>query len=179
MALRLRSLTDDEAAQIRQLAHSRTAPARCVERAEIVWRSSQGQRVPAIASELRLCEATVRQWLKRFNAQGVAGLQDEPRPGPPKTYTPEQVSELIVAALTKPQALGCPFACWTLDRLAAYLSEQKGVTMKRSRIDEILIAEGLRWRQQETWFGERVDPAFAAKRGPSFASIKSHRKRAS
>ena len=26
-------------------------------------------------------------------------------------------------------------------------------------------AEGLRWRQQETWFGKRVDPDFAAKRG--------------
>jgi transposase len=179
MALRLRSLTDEEAGELRQLAHARTAPARTVERAQIIWRSSQGQRVPAIARDLRLCEATVRQWLKRFNAQGLAGLQDEPRPGPPKSYTPEQVSELIAAVLSKPQDLGLPFACWTLDRLAAYLGEHKGIAMKRSRIDEILIAEGLRWHQQETWFGERVDPAFAAKRGPSFASTKSHRKRAS
>jgi transposase len=179
MALCLRSLTDDEAAHIRQLAHARTAPARTVERAQIIWHASHGQRVPAIASEVRLCQKTVRQWLMRFNAHGLAGLQDEPRPGPPKTYTPEQVSELIAAVLTTPQDLGLPFACWTLDRLVAYLSEQKGITMKRSRIDEILIAEGLRWRQQETWFGERVDPAFAEKRAPSFASIKSHRKRAS
>jgi transposase len=179
MALRLRSLTDEETAELRQLARARTAPARTVERAQIVWRSSQGQRVPAIAEELRLCKATVRQWLKRFNDHGLAGLQDEPRPGPPKTYTPAQVSELIAAVLSKPQDLGLPFACWTLDRLVAYLSEQKGITMKRSRIDEILIAEGLRWRQQETWFGERVDPDFAAKRGPSFASTKRHRKQAS
>jgi hypothetical protein len=35
----------------------------------------------------------------------------------------------------------------------------------RSRISELLIAEGLRWRKPETWFGERVDPDFAAKRG--------------
>ncbi len=179
MALRLRSLTDEEETAVRQLAHSRTASARAVERAAIVWHASQGQRVPAIAGTLRLCEATVRQWLKRFNAQGLPGLEDEPRPGPPKTYTPEQVSELIAAVLSKPQDLDRPFACWTLDRLAAYLSEQKGISMKRSRIDEILIAEGLRWRQQETWFGERVDPAFAEKRAPSFASTKSHQKRAS
>jgi len=39
--------------------------------------------------------------------------------------------------------------------------------MKRSRIDEIPFAEGLRWRQQESWFGERVDPEFAEKRGAS------------
>jgi hypothetical protein len=36
--------------------------------------------------------------------------------------------------------------------------------MKRSRIDEILLREGLRWRKHETWFGERVDPDFAEKR---------------
>jgi hypothetical protein len=36
--------------------------------------------------------------------------------------------------------------------------------MQRSRIDEILVHEGLRWRKHETWFGERVDPAFAEKR---------------
>jgi hypothetical protein len=35
--------------------------------------------------------------------------------------------------------------------------------MKRTRIDELLLAEGLRWRSQETWFGERVDPQFAEK----------------
>jgi len=28
----------------------------------------------------------------------------------------------------------------------------------------MLLAEGLRWRKQETWFGERVDPEFAEKR---------------
>lgn len=37
--------------------------------------------------------------------------------------------------------------------------------MKRSRLDEVLLTEGLRWRKEETWFGERVDPEFAAKRG--------------
>ena len=54
-----------------------------------------------------------------------------------------------------------------LDRLAAYLLEHKGIAMRRSRIDEILLREGLRWRRQETWFGERVDPEFAEKRGAS------------
>ncbi len=34
-----------------------------------------------------------------------------------------------------------------------------------SRLGEVLLTEGLRWRKQETWFGERVDPEFAAKRG--------------
>ena len=70
---------------------------------------------------------------------------------------------MIATALTDPKRLDLPFGSWTLDRLAAYLSEHKGIAIKRSRIDEILLAEGLRWRKHETWFGERVDPAFAEK----------------
>ena len=71
----------------------------------------------------------------------------------------------MATALTDPQTLDLPFQSWTLDRLAAYLSEQKGIAMKRSRLGEVLLTEGLRWRQQETWFGERVDPEFAQKGG--------------
>lgn len=178
MALRVRAMTAEETALIRRLAQARTEPARRVERARIVWRASQGQRGAAIAGELGVCTATVRFWLKRFNAKGIAGLDDDPRPGPAPTYTPEQVSTLIATVLTKPQTLGLPFANWTLDRLVAYLSEQQGITMKRSRVDAILIAEGIRWRTQETWFGARVDPEFAQKRGPSFVSIPSHRRTA-
>ena len=83
---------------------------------------------------------------------------------------------MIAAALTRPENLGLPFASWTLDRLAAYLSEHKGIPIKRTRIDEILIAEGLRWRKQETWFGQKVDPEFAAKRGRSSNSTRPRRK---
>ena len=44
--LTLRPLTDEEARAVDRLAHSRTAPARAVERAQIVWRAHQGARVP-------------------------------------------------------------------------------------------------------------------------------------
>jgi hypothetical protein len=60
--------------------------------------------------------------------------------------------------LTDPKELGLDYGCWTLDRLEAYLNEHKGIAIKRSRIDELLVAEGLRWRTQETWFGERAAP---------------------
>jgi transposase len=160
-------LTADEATAIGALARSRTAPARAVERARIIREAQRGARVPAIARAVGVCEATVRTWLRRFNAAGLAGLVDAPRAGRPATYPPEAVGELVAASLTDPQTLGLPFGRWTLDRLAAYLHEAKGIAMKRSRIGEILHAEGLRWRTQETWFGERPAPAFAAKRGPS------------
>jgi transposase len=99
-----------------------------------------------------------------------------PRPGRPPTYTLEQVSEVIATSLTKPQELSLPFASWTLDRLTTDLQEVKGIPIKRSRIDELLRREGWRWRAQETWCGERVDPAFAENRGASRRSLRRRRR---
>ncbi len=172
--LRVRELTAEERAAIQRLAHSRTEAARTVERARIIWLASQGERVPAIAKQLGLSQATTRLWLRRFNTEGLAGLADRPRAGAPPTYSPEQVGEVIAVSLTNPTSLGLPFGSWTLDRLEAYLNEAQGLPIKRSRIGELLQAEGLRWRTQETWFGERVDPAFAEKRGPSRRSTRRH-----
>ena len=165
MAIKLKKLTTAEQAAIEKLARSRTAPAREVERARLILLADMGKRVPAIAQELELTETTVRTWLKRFNEAGLDGLQDRPRAGRPVTYQPAQVAEVIATALTDPRQLNQPFACWTLDRLATYLNEEKQIAIKRSRIDEVLIAEGLRWRTQATWSGERVAPEFAKKRG--------------
>jgi transposase len=165
--LRVRAMSAEEEQALREVAHSRTAEARLRDRARICWLSHQGQRVAAIQSALGIADGTVRLWITRFNAGGLDGLRDRRRGGRPATYPPEAVGELVAASLTKPDELGLPFASWTLDRLAAYLAEERGIAIKRSRIGEILQAEGLRWRQQETWFGARPDPAFAAKRGPS------------
>jgi transposase len=163
----LRVLTAKERSAVETLARSRTAPARRVERARVVWRARRGETPPAIAAALGLDAETVRRRIRRFNAEGLAAFDDHHRSGRPATYSPDEVATVIAAALTAPRSLGLPFASWTLDRLAAYLLEHKGIAMRRSRIDEILLAEGLRWRRHETWFGERVDPEFAAKRGAS------------
>ena len=166
-AVCLRELTAEEASAVESLARSRTAPARRVERARLVWRANRGETPPAIAAALGLDAETVRRRIRRFNAEGLAALEDHHRSGRPAAYSAEEIAAVIAAALTSPRRLGLPFASWTLDRLAAYLLEHKGIAMRRSRIDEILLREGLRWRRQETWFGERVDPEFAEKRGAS------------
>ncbi len=177
--LALRAMTVEEEEGLRELARSRTTEARLRDRARICWLASQGQRVAAIKAELGVADGTVRLWITRFNAQGLDGLRDRRRGGRPATYPPETVGAVIAASLTNPDDLGLPFGSWTLDRLAAYLAEEQGVAMKRSRIGEILQTEGLRWRTQETWFGERPDPAFAEKRGPSSRSTPIRRRTAS
>lgn len=177
--LRARFTSAKEDVAIERLARSRTAPARAVERARIVLLSRQGDSVAEIVEKLGVCPDTVRRWIHRFDRHGVGGLADQPRAGRPPTYSAAEVGTVVEASLTKPAELGLPFASWTLDRLEAYLNEEKGLPIKRSRISELLIAEGLRWREAETWFGERPDPAFAAKRGRSSPSTRRHLRGAS
>ena len=175
MTLRVRALGDDEADELARMARSRTLGAGLVRRAQIVRHAvEEGLSAPEIAARMGLCGATVRFWLKRFNERGLRGLEEDMRSGRPPSYTTEERSAVIKAALSRPAELGLPFASWTLDRLVAYLGEQ-GIGMRRSRVSEVLLAEGLKWRQEETWFGARVDPDFTRKRGPSSSSTSHHR----
>jgi transposase len=168
----LRKVDAAERAGVEKLAGSRKAEARLVERAAIVWRWLQGRPAKAIAAELRLDGRTVTQWLKRFDRGGLAALEDAPRRGRPATYSPEERAGVVAAALHRPRELNLPFGCWSLDRLTAYLHESKQLAIKRSRVGEILVEEGLRWRKHETWFSaERVDPDFAQKKGGPRAAL--------
>ena len=174
MTLGVRALSEEEREALGRIARSRTVGAGLVRRAQIVLHALEGLKAPEISARMDLCGATVRHWLKRFNARGLQGLEEDVRSGRPPTYSAEQRSAVITAALTRPADLGLPFACWTLDRLVVHLSQQ-GIAMRRSRISEIFIQEGLKWRHEETWFGARVDPDFARKRGRSSSSTRRHR----
>jgi transposase len=179
--LRLRALTSEEERVIRKLAHSQSASKRLVERAKIIELAKGGQTIPQIMQLLHLSEPTVRKWWKRFEAQGLAALEDAARPGAPSRYTAENKARVLEAARSRPcdldPALG--YSSWTFKRLAAYVKEQLGIHMKQTRIFELLQEEGLQWRKQESWFGKRLDPKFAEKRGPSKPSEKSNPLRAS
>lgn len=167
MTLRLRPLTAEETRVIKKMSQSRTDEARLVERASMIRLASEEKTVPQIAAALDLDGKTVRKWLKRFAEHGLAGLNDAPRSGAPSRYSAQVKAEIVATALKRPKELGQPFGSWTYERLTTYLQEQRGVKMKQTRVFEVLQQEGLRWRHEETWFGERVDPDFAEKRGPS------------
>src|SRR3954470_6765608 len=162
MTLRVRAVSDEEGEALGRMARSRSLGAGLVRRAQIVLHALEGLKAPEIGARMELGGVTVRHWLNRFNARGLDGLEEDVRTGRPPTYSAEQRSTVITAALTRPSERGLPFALWTLDRVVSYLSEQ-GIAMRRSRISEIFIREGRRWRQEETWFGARVDPDFAKK----------------
>src|SRR5687767_514433 len=79
----LRDLTADEFATVKRLAHSHTAPARSVQRAQIIWRASCGESAAAIAARLNLDGETVRKRIRRFNAEGLGSAQGPASLRPP------------------------------------------------------------------------------------------------
>lgn len=156
-SMQVRTLSEEEHLTLEQLARSRTAPVRQVERARVVLAAIAGDSPDAIAAQLHMSRNTVYLWLRRFNAMGMEGLEDRPRSGRPPKYSPEEVSEIIETAKIPPRSLGMPFASWTLDRLATYLREHKGITMKRSRIDEILLAQDMHFGAPSSRHRRRLD----------------------
>jgi transposase len=73
-------------------------------RAKIILACAGGETNRAVAKQMRTKEHTVGHWRKRFVANGVDGLLDEPRPGAPRRITDDDVEAIIVKTLeTKPK----------------------------------------------------------------------------
>jgi transposase len=108
-------------------------------------------------------------WVKRFNQQGIKGLQDEERSGRPLIYNENIRGSLINMALQKPASLGYPFALWTESRLQAAFQERYGFHLSSYTIWTWVTSEGLKWKRQQSWFHEpeKHDPEFVQKRGSS------------
>jgi transposase len=141
-----------------------------VQRAKIIQFMMQDPKLPASAAGLRAGYQTDwpgRFWVKRFNEQGLAGLEDAHRSGHPRIHGETVRSALIDLATQKPNTLGYPFKLWTLERLQSAFKERQGVHLSDSTIWTWLAEEGLAWKRQESWFheAEKHDPEFVEKRG--------------
>jgi transposase len=171
-AVKLRTLTAEEETEIRRLAASRKEPHNLVQRAKVIVAMLDNAELhathAAIQAGFRGAQSGIN-WVRRFNAEGLAGLQDKPKPGRPPTHDPKTRSALIGLARTKPDSLGYPYKLWTLERLQTAFQERDGVHLSDSTIWEWVEAEGFRWKRQESWFHdvEKADPEFVEKRGAS------------
>ena len=94
-------------------------------RAELVHRVvDPGQLARQVATALGVCVKTVRKWVGRFEAEGVAGLRDRPS-RPHKLYrpTPDEVVDRSAA----PGALDGKEHRRRVGRLARHAGTQAGV----------------------------------------------------
>jgi transposase len=76
--------------QLQALARARATPQALAFRCRLVLRAADTDRPTnqQIAAELGCDRHTVGQWRERFAASGLAGLQDAPRSGRPRSVSP-------------------------------------------------------------------------------------------
>ena len=116
---------------------SKGAPARVVERARIVLLAAGGLPGAQIAERAGCTEPTVIKWRRQYAGSGLAGLEDAPRPGGPKTVLTEEVAGQILAATVTPppeslRAAGVTH--WSSRRLADWLRQVQGISVSHDSI---------------------------------------------
>lgn len=138
--IRLPELSPEAIAELDQLYRT-TRDVRLRMRAQIILLAAeQGMLAPDIAKVVRSDEETVRSWLKRYLAEGVAGLTDAPRPGAVAKVTPEYCELLLKVVRQRPRSLGQAYSLWTLQRLADYMAEQTGIRVSHITVRAYLKA---------------------------------------
>lgn len=120
-------LSDDENSQLLSLANSRSLPHGLVQRAQIVLACAQGEANSAIAKRLRLTNATVGKWRRRYREDGIEGLHDELRTGRPRSLEDERVAEVINTALKAPPRAGTH---WSVRSMAEHTGVSKSTVQR-------------------------------------------------
>lgn len=77
------TLTPAERATLHAWQRSTTIPIGRARRGRIILLVEEGRSVSEIAQMVGIGRRFVYKWVARFQAQGVEGLADRPRPGPP------------------------------------------------------------------------------------------------
>lgn len=81
-------LTEDEQRELRRRATKYTLPYFEVLRARMILMAAQGMANDDIAQALATRREVVSQWRKRFFEQRLPGLEERPRTGRPRAFSP-------------------------------------------------------------------------------------------
>jgi hypothetical protein len=108
-------LNESERDRLKQLARSRTAAKREVERADILLRYDSGKTITDIHKETGMSRPTIYKCIDKALAAGVeAGLKDTFHRLKEPNITPEAAGWVISLACTKPKDLGLAAELWTI-----------------------------------------------------------------
>jgi transposase len=147
-------LTDGERAQLQGWARRRRTVQGLALRSQIVLECARGLSNKEVAARLSVSAATVGKWRRRFLADRLDGLVDEPRSGRPRTVGGERVEDVIVKTLeTAPPGGGTH---WSTRQMAAKTG------LSQSTISRVWRAFGLQPHRVEHWKLSK-DPLFVEK----------------
>jgi len=149
------SLSCDEKVrkELERIGRSHSEPKRRVERARIILACLANDNQAAVAEELDTRANTVNKWRNRFAKHGLAGLEDAPRPGKPKTVGRDLRAKLLKLVETPPPK---GQAAWDGVSLARALG------VKKSSVYALLAKDGIQLQRSRSWCVS-TDPEFATK----------------
>jgi transposase len=146
------SLSDADRAELERISRSRTEVSQLVQRAQIILGCCSGEAQNLLAKRLGTRPTTISKWRGRFARLGMKGLQDAPRPGPPKRHV--GLRERVLKTLETPPPKGQ--AAWD------GLSLAKTLGAKKSSVYALLQKDGVQLRRKRSWCVS-TDSNFAAK----------------
>ena len=146
-------LSEDERDTLERWARRPKSAQSLALRCRIVLECATGATNGEVSEKLGVHPATVGKWRKRFAANRLDGLHDEPRPGVPRSITDDDVERVIVKTLEETPT---DATHWSTRSMA------KATGMSQSGVSRIWRAFGLKPHLRET-FKLSPDPLFIEK----------------
>ncbi|HMB07479.1 MAG TPA: IS630 family transposase [Isosphaeraceae bacterium] len=165
------TITECQQEILRTFSRSTTAPSRLRQRASIILMAFDGLLNEEIAETVGLVHRQVGRWRRRWaNAWEQlitieccesratlrrameAVLTDEPRPGAPGKFTPEQVTQILAIACEPPEKSGRPITHWTAQELADEVARRGIVaSISPSQVSRYLREAALQPHKSRSW----------------------------
>ena len=151
-----RQPTEEERMALKHMC--RQAIGRGSQRAHLILLSAQRHPVPELALLFAMSRATVRFWIRRFNAHGPVGLYDDPRSGRPRQVNPHVQETLVTMLQDDPRHEGYLATFWTVAMLSLALVHTVAVRLSASALRVALHELGLHWGRPRLAMPTKVDP---------------------
>ena len=146
------------------LQRKSTAPAGVVRRARTILLLAEGESSTGTAQRVGLSPRHVHKWGQRFLEHGVPGLQEKPRPGRTRKFSPGVALHLVKMACERPDLRGRSLSQWDCTELARQL-QADGVVDRISAqsVRRLLLHHRLRPWRHHLWLSPKAprDAAFA------------------
>lgn len=98
----------------------------------------EGSSREAAARAAGMDRQTLRDWVHRYNQEGIAGLRDRPRPGRKPRLTPAQTEELAAVVEQGPEPDRDGVVRWRRVDLRAMIAARFGVRLHERSVGKVL-----------------------------------------
>lgn len=153
-------LNDSEKSSLRLLARQEIG--RVSERMHFVMMAASGMAAPQIGVAMGYDTDSVRTWLNRYVANGVTGLQDQPRSGRPCKQ--RYLDSMVEAQISQtPDVNGYVQSVWTVGLMVLHLATRFMTVISGSTVRRALHRIRFTWKRPKLAPARRSDPDRTAK----------------